>query len=1041
METYQIKDWENPQTPAHNRLPMHATCMPYPDEASALKREPDSSPWVLNLDGAWKFRWLPNPECLPENMADIVQDALTWDEIEVPGNWTLQGYDKPIYCNVKMPIPNTPPWVPKEENPTGIYFRHVELPENWHGRRVIIQFNGVESFFYLRINEVLIGFSKDSRLPAAFDITDALHTGINSITAAVIRWSDGSFLEDQDHWRMAGIYRPVWLYSVPQTYLADVYAQPELDEECENGTLTVTARLAGDTQRAHGYRIEAQLYNQKGQPVFRDYISGVFKPVDAQPDQVVLTKSLSYPHKWSHETPYLYTAVVRLCDPTGEPIQYSSHRIGFRSIRIRDRQMLINGCAVYIRGVNRHEHDETRGKAVTLETMVADIRLMKQHNINAVRTCHYPNDERWYDLCDEYGLYVWDEANIETHSVYNRLCHDPEWRTAFLERGARMVERDKNHACVVVWSLGNESGYGPNHDLLAGWIRGYDPSRPIHYEGAIAPDWNKGALASDLVCPMYPSIERIIDFSLNSDDPRPLIMCEYAHAMGNSVGNLKEYWQAIENYPGLQGGFIWDWVDQGLRKTAPNGQPYWAYGGDFGDTINDMNFCINGLVFPDRKPHPAMSEVRKLFQPVRIRALDLMSGLLEISNLHNFTFLETLRGDWELSVDGEVVQSGRLPILETLPGQSEQIYLPYTQPHLRHAGECWLNIRFTLARDAAWAPAGHLVAWEQFQLPLTTQLSEPGSSTSLPDLAVISSSSSVWIEGAEFALEFDRNTGTMLRYDWNGLSFLKSSPVLNAWRAATDNDGFKWDPTEPGKLLYQWLETGLNRLHHRLNDFAFDQPQAGIAQVRVRITSQAEEAAAGFEQEITYTAFGNSRLAVDLQVACFGDLPPLPRLGFTLSLQPEFTNFTWLGRGPEESYCDRKAGVPIGQYHSTVADQYVPYILPQEHGNKTDVRWVALSNAQGAGLLISSEPLMEASASHFRTDDLYQALHTHELIARHEVVVNLDMAQCGLGGASCGPGTLAQYLIQPGEFRIRWLFQPFGPGTSLTRLGRECLRA
>jgi beta-galactosidase len=753
----------------------------------------------------------------------------------------------------------------------------------------------------------------------------------------------------------------------------------------------------------------------------------------------MLEKNLNYPKKWTHENPTLYTLIVRLCDPTGQPIQYSSHRIGFRSIQIQNRQLLINGRPVYIRGVNRHEHDALRGKAVTEETMLADVRLMKQHNINAVRTSHYPNDERWYDLCDEHGLYVLDEANIETHSVYNRLCHAPEWRTAFLERGARMVERDKNHACVVVWSLGNESGYGPNHDLLAGWIRGVDPSRPIHYEGAIAPDWNKGTLASDLVCPMYPSIDRIIDFAIHSSDPRPLIMCEYAHAMGNSVGNLKEYWQAIEKHPGLQGGFIWDWVDQGLQKTASNGIPYWAYGGDFGDTINDMNFCINGLVFPDRTLHPAMAEVRKLFQPVRVRAVDLMSGWIEISNWHDFTTLGYLQGTWELTVDGEVVESGRLPVLDTPPGQSEEVHLPYALPHLRNPGECWLTLRFYLARDTAWAQAGHLVAWEQLQLPVLVQLCEPAPIANLPDLAVISPSNSIWVEGTEFCVEFDRNTGSLLRYDWDGSSFLKTSPTLNTWRAPTDNDGFKWDAADPGKLLYQWLSAGLNRLHHRLDNLSVTHSEAGIAQIRTRLTSQAEGVPAGFKQEIIYTIFGNSKLAIDLSVSCFGNLPPLPRLGLTMGLQPEFLNFAWLGRGPEESYSDRKAGVPVGQYHSTVADQYVPYIMPQEHGNKTDVRWIALSNAQGKGLLISSKPLMEASVSHYRTEDIYQALHTHELIERDEVIVNLDLAHSGLGGASCGPGTLEKYLVQPGEFHLRLLFHPFGPGALFSHLGRTWL--
>ncbi len=579
-------------------------------------------------------------------------------------------------------------------------------------------------------------------------------------------------------------------------------------------------------------------------------------------------------------------------------------------------------------------------------------------------------------------------------------------------------------------------GYGVNHDMMAGWIRGYDPSRIVHYEGAIASDWNKGHLASDLVCPMYPTIDRIVDFARNVDDPRPLIMCEYAHAMGNSVGNLKEYWEAIESTPGLQGGFIWDWVDQGLQKIDERGQKYWAYGGDFGDTINDMNFCINGLIFPDRSIHPAMLEVRKLFQPVRVQALDLENGWIEISNWYNFSSLEHLRVTWELVQDGEVLQSGQLPLLNIVSGSQEKVQIPYTRPSLRDAGETWLMLRFTLAEDATWAPAGHQVAWEQLMLPFPTRvpsLVHPAASA----VGFQETEETLNLHGEDISITFDRTTGLLTRYDWKGTALLNIGPSLNIWRAATDNDGFKWNAGDPLKLLYHWLEFGLDRLRHRLDKFEFEQPKPEQVHIKSWFTSQAEGVEAGFTHEMNYWVHGSTALEIDLYVKCFGDLPPLPRLGLTLSLPAGFENFTWLGRGPEESYNDRKAGVPVGLHRSMVAEQFVPYIMPQEHGNKTDVRWAALSNTEGTGLLVLAEPLMQVSASHFTDGDLYRAMHTNELSPRPEVILDLDIAQCGLGGNSCGPATLDQYMVWPGDFRLRLLFRPFGPNDSLRHLGRE----
>ena len=1029
-------DWENPHLQGVNRLPMHASGFPFPDEGSARTRQPLNSPWVRSLNGNWRFFLAPNPHDLPAGFFSPSYIDCGWDDIQIPGNWTMQGYDKPIYCNVQMPIPLEPPFVPHADNPTGLYRRTIDLPADWQGRRTILRFDGVESAFYVWVNGQRAGFSKDSRLPVEFDITALVRKGGNILAAQVMRWSDGSTLEDQDHWRMAGIYRSVWLYCFPEVHLTDVFARPNLDEDFRNGWLEVDARLGGALEDASGVKVEMQLFDPQEQPLFDHYQGTEFRYDAEQLPQVRLKQRVDNPLLWSAETPHLYTLVVRVAGQDGAPRQYFSCRIGFRRLEVRDRKFLINGRPVRIRGVNRHEHDDQRGKTLSLESMVEDIRLMKQNNINAVRISHYPNDERWYDLCDEYGLYVWDEANIEAHALYNRLCWDPDWRLAFLERGARMVERDKNHPSVVVWSLGNESGYGSNHDALAGWIRAVDPSRPLHYEGAIAADWESGHTATDIVCPMYPPAQKIQQHGLNSRDPRPLIMCEYAHAMGNSPGGLGEYWDVINNTPGLQGGFIWDWVDQGLLKTDEHGRSYWGYGGDFGDTINDRNFCINGIVFPDRSPHPSLFEVKKVYQPVRVRALDLRAGLIEVINDYDFVSLARLRGEWEIMVDGEVRQHGSLPLLHTPPGESQQIRIGYRLPDLDASQEAFLTVRFFLAQACSWAEAGHEIGWEQFNLPLKA----PRYSSKIrftPEFMLTKASGGLHLDGEIVQAAFDLASGFLTRYIVGSTNLIQDGLRLNVWRAPTDNDGFKWSRDHSGKMLGAWLEAGLDRLEYHLKemDWATSKEKGAVVHCVHRV--HAPESCCGFEVCTDYQFFGSGWLVVQVGVEPFGVLPFLPRLGVQAVLPAGFEQFTWLGRGPHESYVDRKRGAAVGLYSGSVAEQAVPYIMPQENGNKTDVRWAALRNRHGSGLLVSADRLLEVTVSHHTQMDLYQAMHTQEVEHRPEVYLNLDIRQSGLGSASCGPGVAEAYLVKPEVEHFSFLIQPLSPEDDLRLIGRR----
>jgi beta-galactosidase len=1039
-----VNDWENPQVVGINKLQAHATGVPFADQASALKRDPSASPWHLSLNGEWDFSLVANPDVVPGGFWNVDYKTGGWDTIPVPSNWTMQGFDKPIYTNVQMPIPNTPPYVPKDDNPTGLYRKNFEVPGDWEGRKIILSFGGVESAFYLWVNGDKVGYSQGSRTPAEFDITDYVQSGENLIAAQVIRWSDGSFLEDQDHWRMAGIYRDVTVYALPEIHLWDVFAKPVLDTEYKDAVLTVVARIGGDSDQAKDYQVEMQLFDAAEEPVFDNPVSGKIVPDHNKVLKVELEKKVETPQKWNHEHPYLYTLVVTLKGTDGNPVQYYSHRIGFRKVEIKNRELLVNGKMVYIKGANRHDHHDTHGKYVPYEDMLEDVLVMKRHNMNAVRTSHYPNDPAFYDICDEYGLYVWDEANLETHSVYDVLTHKTEWLNAFMERGVRMVERDKNHPSIIVWSLGNESGYGPNHDAMAGFFRGYDPDRIVHYEGAISQgpqNWKRGHITTDLCCPMYPQISDIIAYAEDETNDRPFIMCEYAHAMGNSVGNLKEYWEAIEGYHGLQGGFIWDWIDQGLTKVDENGVAYWAYGGDFGDTINDRNFCINGLVFPDRTPHPSMAEFKKLIQPLAVKAVDLLQGQVEIINKHDFSTLEGLVGTWDVSVDGKVVQSGTLPPLKTLPGKGTRIAIPFAVPDLFPGAEAFLTLRFSLKEDALWARAGYEIAWEQFVLPYINP--QPNKTDSLDEFAAIKvdeKPENVSFLGDDFSLIFDCVKGLLTSFKYQGTELIESGPQMNVWRAATDNDGFKFaaeiDWLEH-KLLNQWIKHGLNRLVYTCDSFDWEQVD-GIVKVVTVHSIRAQDADYGFRHQTTYTISGSGDVQTDHEVDCDSMLPLLPRMGVILTMPAGFEQFTWLGRGPEESYVDRKAGVAVGLYSGTVDEQYVPYIMPQENGNKTDVRWTAVTNDAGIGLLAVGGSLMETGVGHFTADDLYAAYHTNELTRRDETYWTLDVMQCGLGGNSCGPMTLPQYLIEPGQFKFSVLLRPVSPARGeLRKLGRK----
>ncbi len=645
FESLPGRSWELPECTGVGRLPARASLIPFPDARSARSLESGrqrESPWRHSLDGEWTFKLVERPEDVPADFALTHFDDRSWGVIEVPGNWTMQGHDRPHYTNVQMPFPGVPPSVP-EQNPTGLHRLTVQLPESFEDRRVILHFGGAESVLYVWWNGQEVGMSKDSRLPAEFDVTPFLRSGENQLAAAVVRWSDATYIEDQDHWFMAGLHREVYLYATGHEYIADLSVRADLDDDYRNGQLVATALVGSSGNLEPGWSMRLELFDPHGKSVFRRPlecdVATAGNPYLFRGQRADWLQEVRRPAQWSAEQPQLYRVVASLHDPKGRCRESVTCRTGFRRVEIRNRELLLNGRPVLIRGVNRHDHDDVRGKAVSFESMESDVRLMKLFHFNAVRTAHYPNDPAFYDLCDEYGLYVVDEANIESHAHLASLCHDPRYAQAFLDRGMRMVARDRNHPSVIMWSLGNEAGCGANHGAMAGWIRQADPSRPIHYEGALEWNWYRDHALTDVICPMYPAIDDLVKWAKSGHGDRPLIMCEYSHAMGNSNGSLADYWQAIEAHHGLQGGFIWDWMDQGLRKTSAAGENYWAYGGDFGDEPNDKNFCINGLVWPDRQPHPAMWEWRKLAQPLRIEPVNLARGRFRAINKQDFSDL------------------------------------------------------------------------------------------------------------------------------------------------------------------------------------------------------------------------------------------------------------------------------------------------------------------------------------------------------------------------------------------------------------------
>ena len=1047
-------DFTSPEHLGSRRLPPRATFFHFADKENARQVRQAFSPYTCDLNGTWQFRYTTEPEKLSFDAPES-----DWVDVNVPDCWVMRGFDRPQYTNVRMPFPEMPPEVPAE-NPTGVYRRSFELSAEWASRRTVIHFEGAESFFLLYVNGKKAGDSKDSRGATEFDITPFVRQGTNEVTVVVIKWSESTFLEDQDHWYLPGLSRSVYLYSTGESCIEDLFAKSTLDKDLSTGCLEleVFCRFPGEVPQE--FTVSGTLFAPDGTAVWEGDVErrnafGMFgNSQDPARVRRMTTVKLPGVSPWSAETPDLYTLCVELKDAGGKCCDVTAVRIGFRRYEIHNREFLVNGKAVLINGVNRHEHHPEYGKAVPYESLKLDIITMKQFNINAVRTSHYPAVPELYDLCDEYGLYVIDEANLEHHGFYDDLCRNPQWAGAFADRAVRMFERDKNHACIYAWSLGNESGAGPNHGAMAGFLRFRDDSRLLHYEGCLQRAQNKvwyenqpSRMLTDFISPMYPAIEVLERWSQLNNDDRPFIMCEYSHAMGNSNGSLADYFEAFERLPGVQGGFIWEWLDHGITKITPEGKKIWAYGGDFGDSPNDRNFCTDGIVWPDRKPHPALYELKYLARPVKVRKMD-EQGNIEVRNCRYFTTLDDLQLNWSLYVDGEEVRSGveAMPMILPrgtgftdnsadrmkfhAPAEASDRWrtkLPLEIPAVFPGQKCTVKISFTQKNETPWAEKGFEVAWDCFEvqpmvfksrviqeLPACTCKNIPGSAElSSGDLCALI------------------NDGGLVSLKYKGSELLQQGFSFNLWRAATDNDGImlltdlenrpyrkndhgmSW--SRKAGMLYRWLVKGLDEVEVTTDQFRVKNGTVELHAI-VRAPGIPQEELEFFQ---SFRMLPNGSLEAVFEYQVPAEFENLPRLGVTLELPADMNQVEYFGLGPWENYCDRKACCYPGKFRTTAEEMFVPYIMPQENGNRTKVEYAAFRKGpEGAGLLIAAPGTMEFSALRYSVGQLWEKLHSGELNEENGVFVNCDCRLRGLGTATCGPDVRAEYEIHPGRYRF-----------------------
>ena len=988
--------WENPEVLSIGRLPARASFT--------------SSGKKIDLNGQWQFKWTEN---LEEADKWLTGGNEGWLDVTVPSLWTMDqriSQDQPIYTNVLLPFNGEPPSVPK--NTIGLYKKKFTIKTKYTKKRWVIFLGGIENCFFLYCNSQEVGFSKDSKLPAEFDITPYLQQKENELAIKVLRYSDSSYIENQDHWSHAGIHRGVFLYQTEKVYLKDVFIKPDYSAENSTGKLNIIVKIGGLGRQSIGHSVSISILDETSGALSKRELTGTvnkrnFYPIIGKGAKLSFNWPSTTVAPWSAETPTLYEARIKLISPRGKVIESTKIKFGFRDIQIRDKELLVNGKAVLLKGVNRHDHCDITGRVLNKESIRAELLLMKQHNINAIRTSHYPNQEEFYELCDELGFYVIDEANLEAHQHYAQLGEDSHWAPQFLSRANRMVERDKNHPSVIIWSVGNETGFGPNQMSMIAWIREFDPSRPIHNENAICEQgirnkWNENKHGSDIICPMYPSIDELEQHARTSSDPRPLVICEYAHAMGNSCGNLKEYWETIERWHGLQGGFVWEWKDHGLKKKNQS-KGEWSYGGDFDESKHDFNFVCDGLCWPDGRPHNALIELKKIIQPVKVKKI---KDKFLIQNEHYFRGLEDYEVSWQFYVNGDPSGAKESRIFFTPP----QHYEEFKFKKIRYPAGKEVSIIFEcrLNHDTSWAEKGHLVAWDQ--ITLQTLDRKKGL---LKKINAVKQVDGGLLKLSNKGNEISFNEDGLFSWKRNTKELLEGPVMLNLWRAPTDNDGFKFLPKQEGKALSNWKKMGIDNISWKHKYKNSNDPSNIIKQTSV---GECKAGRLGVTSEYALIRGG---LYVSHSFLIGKNFNNLPRIGVRWKFSKEYKNLTWFGKGPQETYEDRKESGIKKKHSSSVEAQYVPYIMPQEHGNLTEISWLKIScGAKFVKFWSQSE--IQASVSNYLDEDLSCALRTSELSPTDYCWVYLDAMQRGLGGASCGPDTLDRYQVGPGTYKLEY---------------------
>ncbi len=1230
-------DIENPAVVGRNKLDPHSFAIPYGNVEQAFADQWEASPWFKSLNGNWKFNWARDPSGRPPGFEAPGFDDLDWEEIPVPSNWELQGYGIPIYVNQPYEFSDNPqpPAIPHDYNPVGSYRTSFAIPEDWDERKVILHFGAVKSAMYVWVNGRGAGYSQGSKTPAEFDITPYLVAGENILAVQVFRWSDGSYLECQDFWRISGIERDVFLYSVPKVYISDFFAHSSVVNNYRDGEFSLEVDLVNyEEKKPAKHKLLVQIMGADPEALIFEEGRDI-KLGNVKQEIFRFSHAIKNPRKWTAETPELYTLAISLMDKKDNVLEVVSSKIGFRVSEIKNGQLLVNGAPILIKGVNRHEHDPITGHVISVESMMDDILLMKQNNINTVRASHYPNDPRWYGLCDKYGLYVIDEANIESHGMgygERSLAKDTSWKLAHVERVKRMVERDKNHPSVIIWSMGNEAGDGENFTASYQWIKQRDPSRPVHYERAL------GGANTDIYCPMYASVNYIEKYA-NGPQDKPLILCEYSHAMGNSNGNFQDYWDVIEKYGQLQGGSIWDWVDQGLLGTDENGNNYYAYGGDYGpeDVPSDGNFCINGLVSPDRTPHPGLIEVKHVYQYFDVEAIDPVRGIFHLINKHDFIDLKRFDLEWEIKSEGETIKEGIIEKPDVTPWESMTFNVATEDILFKPETEYFINFKLITRNEHGLIPAGFETGSVQIEIPNY----EPPVKINMagyPNLKVIEMDGSIEFSGDGFLIAFDKSTGGISSWEHQGRQMLSGGLTPNFWRAPTDNDfGNGMD-----KRCEIWKDASYNR---ELEEITFQAIDAGNATLGVTYFLPAANARfkmqyhingvgeivvdnelelleypkpdidvltgsrPGFGKAIDFDALqsmlkvndpgmvelgeftlemliyptsfsrnntlwdndewtkgrlhfefrgdgklyfflgGNdyvelifpftpnnwyfisvvySQINKSLKFYVDGELiqvvnlstaealnisgvsyiggyrqgerlfkgkidefrlwdntmdekalrenidrplngkeanlllyfnfdemindtisstkgngmiaeyidlravrPEIPRVGIRWAMPADYENLLWFGRGPHENYCDRNTSAFIDLHESTVAEQYYPYIRPQENGYKTDIRWMVLTDDSGFGLIIDGLPLFSGSALHNPIEDFDQGTrtdyrHINDIVPKEEIFLTIDLKQMGVGGDdSWGARPHPQYQIPADNYKFRFRLIPF----------------